>query len=107
VHELSGESASVSENAVKNWYLILAEILKRYAPRDIYNADESALYYNLLMDKTLAAKDEPCKGGKLGKECMTLTWMAVLRLSHSQFCYQTLCHQKLHKLPLMCFPKVN
>jgi hypothetical protein len=55
---LLGESASVSESAFNDWYSVLAEILKKYAPRNVYNADESALYYNLLPDKTLAVMDE-------------------------------------------------
>jgi hypothetical protein len=62
---------NVSESAVNDWYGVLAEILK-YAPRDIYNAVESALYYNLLPDKTLAVKDDTCKGGKQSKERATL-----------------------------------
>jgi hypothetical protein len=45
VHKLSGESASVIESAVNDWYPVLAGIVKKYAPRDVYNADESALYY--------------------------------------------------------------
>jgi hypothetical protein len=39
VHKLSGESSSVSKSAVDDWYLVLAEILKTYAPTDVYNAD--------------------------------------------------------------------
>jgi hypothetical protein len=72
VHKLSHESATVSKSAVNDWYLVLAEILKKYAPREVYNADESALYYNLLPDKILAVKDDPRKGGKQNKECLTL-----------------------------------
>jgi hypothetical protein len=52
VHKLSGESANVSNGAINDWYLVLVEILK-YALRDIYNLYESALYYNLLTDRTL------------------------------------------------------
>jgi hypothetical protein len=63
VHKLSGESASVSKSAVNDWYPVLAQILKTYAPKDLHNADKSTLYYNLLLDKTLAVKDYPCKGG--------------------------------------------
>jgi hypothetical protein len=51
-HKLSGESASVSESTVNDCYPVLAEILKKCAVRDVYNAEESALYYNLLPDMT-------------------------------------------------------
>jgi hypothetical protein len=77
VHKLSGECANVSD-----WNMIFVEILKKYAPSDIYNADKSALYYNLLLDKTLAMKDDPCKGGKHSKECMTLLQCANMDGSH-------------------------
>jgi hypothetical protein len=71
VHKLSGESASVSESAVNDWYPVLAESLKKYVPRDVYNVDECALYHNLLLDKT-GGKDDTCKAGKQIKECLTL-----------------------------------
>jgi hypothetical protein len=51
VHKLSGEDASVSKSAINDWYPVLEEILKKYAPRDVYNTDKSAFYYNLLLDK--------------------------------------------------------
>jgi hypothetical protein len=51
VHKLPGEFGSVSRSAINDWHLDLVEILK-YAPRDIYKAGISALYYNLLPDKT-------------------------------------------------------
>jgi hypothetical protein len=68
--------------------IIGIRFLEKYAPRDIYNADESALYSNLLTDKSLAVKDGwPMRGwegeqGTYDLPC-ALTWMGVIRLSHS------------------------
>jgi hypothetical protein len=36
--------------------------------QDIYSAGEMGLYYNLLPDRTLAVKDDSCKGREGSKE---------------------------------------
>lgn len=38
-----------------------------YAPDDFFNTDESALFFKLLLDKTLAFKDETCTECKHAK----------------------------------------
>jgi hypothetical protein len=42
--------------------------LEGYEQRDIYNADETGLFYNVLPDRTLALKGESCHGGKNCKD---------------------------------------
>ena len=69
---ISGESASVDDATIDSWQPVLKSILNRYSPCDVYNADESGLFYNLLPDKTLAIKGDPCKGGKRSKERLTV-----------------------------------
>ena len=39
-------------------------ILKDYSPDQIYNADETGLFFRLLPDKTFEFKDVKCHGGK-------------------------------------------
>ncbi len=46
----------------------LTDILKN----DIYNCDETGLFYRTLPDRTLATKGKACKGGKLSKERITV-----------------------------------
>ena len=59
--KIFGEEKSVSEEDVKPWlYSILPELLKKYKPEDIYNADETGLFYKLQPDHTLAFKGEKC-----------------------------------------------
>ncbi|GBP33144.1 Tigger transposable element-derived protein 4 [Eumeta japonica] len=45
---------------------------EKYAPSDIFNADEAGIFYKLTPDKTLKFKGEKCVGGKLSKEHITV-----------------------------------
>ncbi|KAM7296881.1 tigger transposable element-derived protein 6-like, partial [Ixodes scapularis] len=42
--------------------------LEGYTPRDIFNADETALFFKLLPDKTITYKGENCGGGERSKK---------------------------------------
>ena len=70
---VSGEAGSVSDEVV-NWWTeeTLPKLLQEYAPRDIFNADETGLFYRCLPTKTLALKGERCSGGKQSKERITV-----------------------------------
>ncbi|XP_063241569.1 tigger transposable element-derived protein 6-like [Bacillus rossius redtenbacheri] len=70
-HKIVGESASVDPKSVSEWLPLLQNILSRYQPRDVYNADELGMFYNLLPDRTLAVKGDVCKGAKRSKERLT------------------------------------
>jgi len=50
----------------------LSELLEGYKPCDIFNADETALFYKCMPDKILTFKNEKCNGGKHSKERQTL-----------------------------------
>jgi hypothetical protein len=72
--EMCGESAAVRESDVllHEWKAIkLRQILDTFSPRDIYNADETELFWKTLPDHTLAFKNERVSGGKLFKERVT------------------------------------
>ena len=43
-----------------------------YEQRDVYNAYETGLFFNLLSDRSLAYKEESCHGGKHSKERLTV-----------------------------------
>ena len=55
-----------------DWKQILEPLLNQYDPNDIFNADETGLFWRLLPDKTHAVKGETCSGGKKSKERITL-----------------------------------
>jgi hypothetical protein len=70
---MCGESAAVRESDVLHEWkdLKLRQILDTFAPRDIYNADETGLFWKALPDRTLTFKNERVSGGKLSKERVT------------------------------------
>jgi hypothetical protein len=68
-----GESADVSEEDCTNWKRnVLPNLLKNYRECDVFNADETGLFFRCLPDKTLTFKHEKCHGGKHSKERVTL-----------------------------------
>ena len=67
------ESDDVDIAVVQQWKEnILPNLLKDYIPRDIFNAHETGLFFNLLPDKTLTIIGENCHGGKLSKMSLTV-----------------------------------
>ena len=68
-----GESASVNLNTVSEWRSqVLPGFLERYKPEDIFNMDETGLFYRMEPDKTLHFKGQTCSGGKQSKERITI-----------------------------------
>lgn len=60
-----GDADSWRENKMKS-------ILEKYSPKDIFNADETGLFYQMMPEKTMAYKGEKCKGGKQSKMRLTV-----------------------------------
>lgn len=53
------------------WNEKLPNILQAYTPDNIYNADETGIFYKMLPDKTMEFKDVNCHVGKKNKERIT------------------------------------
>ena len=69
---VTGESAAVTDDLTYDWKTSsLPVILKQYSPKDVYNMDETAIFFRLTPDKTLTFKEDPCHGGKKSKERIT------------------------------------
>ena len=69
---ISGEAAAAPKEAANNWASdALQKILARYSPSDVYNADETGLFFQCLPDKTLAL------GGKKSKSRLTVIMVAT------------------------------
>lgn len=66
------ESKSVDQGVCNHWTEDLPNLLKGYESDDIYNADEIALFFKCLPDKTFTFKGEKCHGDKQSKERLTL-----------------------------------
>ena len=54
---IHGESATISLETVDTWRKILQNALKEYSREDIYNFDESALFYKLTPNKALSTQN--------------------------------------------------
>lgn len=68
-----GEAASVCDETVNEWKeQTLPDILSQYDPNDTFNCDETGLFYKCLPSKTLALKKDPCTGGKVAKDRITV-----------------------------------
>ena len=70
---ICGESASVNPTTVSDWKDKHPTLVDGYEPRDIYNLDETGLFYRALPDRTLAVKSDTCKGEKRSKERITVS----------------------------------
>ena len=68
---ISGEAADVSSETIDDWKQRIPSIIDGYALEDIYNCDETGLFYRALPDKTLSIKGQQCQGGKRSKERVT------------------------------------
>ena len=69
---ITGEGTSVDLVRVTDWKQTITEILGNYTEDNIYNADETALFFKCLPDRTYAFKGDKCIGGKHSKERITI-----------------------------------
>ncbi|KAG0430775.1 Tigger transposable element-derived protein 6 [Dictyocoela muelleri] len=75
---LSGESSSVDPIVLSDWFLKIPEIIKDYDKRDIYNLDETALFYRMLPGRSLSRKNGNPHGSKRFKQRITLLFCVNL-----------------------------
>lgn len=70
---ICGESGSVSEDAYRYWLsTTVPSLLQRFSPSDIFNGDETGLFWKLTPQRTLAFVGDKCYGGKHSKERITV-----------------------------------
>lgn len=78
-----GEAASLDSQAKEKWLETkLPDLLERYSERDIYNGDETALFFQMLPSKTHSLKGDPCAGGKHSKVRVSVLLCANMDGSH-------------------------
>jgi hypothetical protein len=71
--KVCGETNSVNpEEVVASKDTTLQHLMAKYSHKDIFNADEFGLFYNMLPDKTYTFKGGSCKGVKVNKERITV-----------------------------------
>lgn len=77
VSTVSGESGEVDDASIEAWLIInLETMLSAYSDKDMYNAYEAGMCYNMLPNRTLAVRGEPCTGRKVSKERVTVSFCA-------------------------------
>ena len=72
-----GKSGSVNDDVCEDWISKLSSLVQDYTPYEIYNADETALFYRCLPNKTSEFKNKPYHGGKESKERLTVLLAAT------------------------------
>ncbi|GFT71785.1 tigger transposable element-derived protein 6 [Trichonephila clavipes] len=70
--KMCGESSSVDINVCSKWQNSLSDLIKEYETRNIFNTDETGLFFKCLPEKTFSFKKEKCNGGKHSKEQLTI-----------------------------------
>ncbi|CAF1023635.1 unnamed protein product [Rotaria sordida] len=97
-----GESSSVDMTTVDDWIQRIPKIIDGYDPKDIFNCDETGLFFKFMPDKSLTLNREECKGGKKSKERYTIL-----------FCVNSTGEEKLKPLVIAkslkprCFKNLN
>lgn len=70
---LCGESGSADFQCGEEWQKnVLPTLISQYDKNNIFNADETGLFFKCLPNKTLAFKGQKCFGGKNSKERVTV-----------------------------------
>ena len=69
---LCGESASVDSTTVEEWKKRLPTLIDSYSTENVYNADETGLFFKLLPDRSMVLSRDSCKGWKRSKERYTV-----------------------------------
>lgn len=67
-----GESSKVNEKTSSEWLSYFETIKSKFLPEDIFNIDETGLFFNLLPERTYAVKGERCHGGEKSKQRLTV-----------------------------------
>ena len=76
---ISGESNSVNMITVNDWISNeWPRLHQDYEEKDIFNADETGLFYKMLPNRTLAFKNDDCHGGKMAKDRLTVLLCASM-----------------------------
>ena len=69
---ISGEAADVNPTTVDDWHKRLPDICAGYTNKDIFNADETGLFFRALSTSSMVAKGDDCKGGHIDKDRITV-----------------------------------
>ena len=72
--KVCGESGDVRGETIDSWKERLPEILHGYAKEDVWNMDETGVFWQALPDRGFGSKGRQCKGGKKSKQRVTIAF---------------------------------
>ena len=98
---LSGDTLDVDPVTIDSWKERLPDITAGFKEEDIFNCDETGLFFRALPDKTLATKGSKCFGGKCSKDRLSV----LFRTSSTGEKLKSLVIRKAKKP--RCFKNVN
>ena len=75
---MSGERGTVDMTTVDSWKERLPTVCEGYSPSDIFNMDETGLFYRDTTKSTYFQKGDTCAGGKRSKERITVALCASM-----------------------------
>lgn len=71
--KITGEAGAVDKTMVENWLRDKwPEIRTGFEDKDIFNGDETDLFFKMSPKETLKFKNEDCAGGKMSKQRLTV-----------------------------------
>ena len=69
---VQGESGAVDSQSLLEWQQqVLRPLLRQFSADDVFNLDETGLFWQLLPNKIMAFRGEQCTGGKKSKQRIT------------------------------------
>ena len=71
-YKVCGESGNVDLEAAAQWKTSLTSLISGYDLKNVFNMDETGFFFRALPDSTLNHVAESCKGGKQGKDRVTV-----------------------------------
>lgn len=74
----TGERGEVKNDTVSQWKDKIGDVCKGYDPKDIFNIDESGLFFRDTTKSTYYNKNETCSGGKRSKQRITIALCSSL-----------------------------
>ena len=74
---ISGESGDVQGPTVDSWRERLPELVAGYARDDIWNIDETGLFWKAFPDHGFGVKGKECRGGRKSKQRFTVAFFVT------------------------------
>ena len=98
--KLTGERGDVDLDVVSSWKSKLHTKTAEYKPADIFNMDETGLFFKDTTKSSYLVKGEDCGGGKKSKERITIALCASMEGKRSADLYIALfCLEGIPKAP--------